>query len=94
MLFSASIAMVEYYLLKRFPVPYGVATVASVVGQYLVRKVVAILGRACVIIFILTFTLCVSAVLLSGVGVAHMIEKIERKEHMGFGNLCMYTAKN
>ncbi|WVZ24786.1 hypothetical protein V8G54_003330 [Vigna mungo] len=94
MAFSASMAVVEYYLLKRFPVPYGVATVASLVGQYLVRKVIAILGRASVIIFILTFTLCVSAVLLGGVGVVHMIQKIERKEHMGFGNLCMYTAKN
>jgi len=29
-----------------------------------------------------------------GVGVDHMIQKIERKEYMGFGNLCMYTAKN
>ncbi|XP_014506672.1 sulfite exporter TauE/SafE family protein 3-like [Vigna radiata var. radiata] len=99
MAFSASMAVVEYYLLKRFPVPYalclvGVATAASLVGQYLVRKVIAILGRASVIIFVLTFTLCVSAVLLGGVGVVHMIQKIERKEHMGFGNLCMYTAKN
>ncbi|WVZ24788.1 hypothetical protein V8G54_003332 [Vigna mungo] len=94
MAFSASMAVVEYYLLKRFPVPYGVATAASLVGQYLVRKVVAILGRASVIIFILTFTLCVSAVLLGGVGVVHMIQKIERKEDMGFGNLCMYNPKN
>ncbi|BAT73558.1 hypothetical protein VIGAN_01105600 [Vigna angularis var. angularis] len=52
MAFSASMAVVEYYLLKRFPIHYG------------------------------------------GVGVVHMIQKIERKEHMGFGNLCMYTAKN
>ncbi|XP_014506675.1 sulfite exporter TauE/SafE family protein 3-like [Vigna radiata var. radiata] len=99
MAFSASMAVVEYYLLKRFPIPYalylvGVATAASIVGQYLVRKVVAILGRASVIIFILTFTLCVSAVLLGGVGVAHMIQKIEHKEYMGFGNLCMYKVKS
>ncbi|KOM30824.1 hypothetical protein LR48_Vigan01g037900 [Vigna angularis] len=99
MAFSASMAVVEYYLLKRFPVHYalylvGVATAASLVGQYLVRKVVAILGRASVIIFILTFTLCVSAVLLGGVGVVHMIQKIEHKEYMGFGNLCMYKVKS
>jgi len=42
----------------------AIATAASLVGQHLVRKVVAVLGRASVIIFILTFTLCVSAVLL------------------------------
>ncbi|XP_027917787.1 sulfite exporter TauE/SafE family protein 3-like isoform X2 [Vigna unguiculata] len=99
MSFSASVAVVEYYLLKRFPIPYalylvGVATAASLVGQHLVRKVVAILGRASVIIFILTFTLCVSAFLLGGVGVAHMIQKIEHKEYMGFGNLCMYKVKH
>ena len=42
----------------------AVATAAALVGQHLVRKVIAILGRASVIIFILTLTLCVSAVLL------------------------------
>ncbi|KAK7369190.1 hypothetical protein VNO80_11225 [Phaseolus coccineus] len=99
MAFSASMAALEYYLLKRFPVHYAlylvaVATAASLVGQHLVRKMVAVLGRASVIIFILTFTLCVSAVLLGGSGVAHMIHKIEHKEYMGFGNLCTYKVKH
>ncbi|KAH1236907.1 Sulfite exporter TauE/SafE family protein 3 [Glycine max] len=95
MAFSASMAVVEYYLLKRFPVPYAlyfvaIATAAALVGQHLVRKAIAILGRASVIIFILTLTLSVSAVLLGGVGIAHMIQKIENKEYMGFGDLCTY----
>ncbi|ESW31517.1 hypothetical protein PHAVU_002G244700 [Phaseolus vulgaris] len=99
MAFSASMAALEYYLLKRFPVRYAlylvaVATAASLVGQHLVRKMVAVLGRASVIIFILTFTLCVSAVLLGGSGVAHMIQKIEHKEYMGFGNICTYKVKH
>ncbi|KAL5188241.1 Sulfite exporter TauE/SafE family protein 3 [Glycine soja] len=98
MAFSASIAVVEYYLLKRFPISYAlyfvaVATAAALVGQHLVRKVIAMLGRASVIIFILTLTLCVSAVLLGGVGVANMIKRIENKEYMGFGNLCTYKVK-
>ncbi|KAK7369195.1 hypothetical protein VNO80_11230 [Phaseolus coccineus] len=98
MAFSASMAVVEYYLLKRFPVPYAlyfvsIATAAALVGQHLVRKAIAILGRASVIIFILTFTLSVSAVLLGGVGVAHLIQKIEHKEYMGFGDLCTYKVK-
>ncbi|WVZ24789.1 hypothetical protein V8G54_003333 [Vigna mungo] len=97
MAFSASMAVVEYYLLKRFPVPYAlffvsIATAAALVGQHLVKKAIAILGRASVIIFILTFTLCVSAVLLGGVGVVHMIQKIEHNEYMGFGDLCTYRA--
>ncbi|CAJ1938425.1 unnamed protein product [Sphenostylis stenocarpa] len=107
MAFSASLAVVEYYLLKRFPIPYvlgnvngvvalylvAIATVASLFGQHLVRKMIAILGRASIIIFVLTFTLCVSAVLLGGVGVANMIDTIEDKEYMGFGNLCMHKVK-
>ncbi|KHN06457.1 hypothetical protein glysoja_010801 [Glycine soja] len=71
----------------------AVATAAALVGQHLVRKVIAMLGRASVIIFILTLTLCVSAVLLGGVGVANMIKRIENKEYMGFGNLCTYKVK-
>ncbi|KAL2343222.1 hypothetical protein Fmac_004507 [Flemingia macrophylla] len=97
MAFSASMAVVEYYLLKRFPISYAlyfvaVATVSAVFGQHLVRKVIAILGRASVIIFILTFTLCVSAILLGGVGIARMVKRIENKEYMGFENLCTYRV--
>ncbi|KAK7318890.1 hypothetical protein RJT34_03597 [Clitoria ternatea] len=98
MAFSASMAVVEYYLLKRFPIPYtlyfvAVSTGAALVGQHLVRKVIAMLGRASVIIFILTLTLSVSAVLLGGVGIAKMIRRIENKEYMGFGDLCTYRVR-
>lgn len=94
MTFSASMSVVEYYLLKRFPIPYGksmhiyqirenyalfniqcliilaalyfvaVATVAALVGQHLVRKLIAILGRASIIIFILALTVFVSGISL------------------------------
>uniref|UniRef100_A0A5B7BRJ8 Sulfite exporter TauE/SafE family protein 3-like n=1 Tax=Davidia involucrata TaxID=16924 RepID=A0A5B7BRJ8_DAVIN len=93
MTFSASMSVVEYYLLKRFPVPYAlyfvaVATVAALVGQHVVRKIITILGRASLIIFILAFTIFVSAISLGGVGISNMIEKIEEKSYMGFDNLC------
>ncbi|KAK7399726.1 hypothetical protein VNO78_10915 [Psophocarpus tetragonolobus] len=99
MSFSASMAVLEYYLLKRFPIAYAfyfvaIAIAAALIGQHLVRKVIAVLGRASVIIFILTFTLCVSALLLGGVGVVNTIKRIEDKEYMGFGNLCMYKVKS
>ncbi|CAJ1938418.1 unnamed protein product [Sphenostylis stenocarpa] len=69
MTFSASMSVVEYYLLKRFPVPYAlyfvaVATAAALVGQHLVRKVIAILGRTSLIIFILALTVFVSGISL------------------------------
>ncbi|GAV64471.1 TauE domain-containing protein [Cephalotus follicularis] len=96
MTFSASMSVVEYYLLKRFPVPYAlyfvaVATIAALVGQHVVRKLIAILGRASLIIFILSFTIFVSAISLGGVGISDMIERIEKKEYMGFDNICSYT---
>lgn len=96
MTFSSSMSVVEYYLLKRFPVPYGkrychdikcfniylysltfcinlylaalyffaVATVAALVGQHVVTKVIAIVGRASLIIFVLAATIFVSAISL------------------------------
>ncbi|KAK7325176.1 hypothetical protein VNO77_29311 [Canavalia gladiata] len=64
MTFSASMSVLEYYLLKRFPIPYtlyfvAVSTVAAIVGQYLVRKLISLLGRASLIIFILSGTIYV-----------------------------------
>ncbi|XP_019197101.1 PREDICTED: uncharacterized protein LOC109190967 [Ipomoea nil] len=95
MMFSSSMSVVEYYLLKRFPVPYAlfltaVATVAAFIGQHVVRRLIAVLGRASLIIFILAFTIFVSAISLGGVGISNMIEKIHNHEYMGFENLCKY----
>ncbi|CAO2816838.1 unnamed protein product [Amaranthus hypochondriacus] len=95
MAFSASMSVIEYYLLKRFPIPYAlyfisVATVAAIVGQHAVRKLIIILGRASIIIFILSLTIFVSAVSLGGVGISNMIGSIQRHEYMGFENLCKY----
>ncbi|CAK9165142.1 unnamed protein product, partial [Ilex paraguariensis] len=82
---------------KTFPVPYAlylivVATIAAFVGQHAVRKLINLLGRASLIIFILAFTIFVSAISLGGVGISNMIGKIERHEYMGFENLCKYEA--
>lgn len=97
MTFSSSMSVVEYYLLKRFPVPYAVyfvivATIAAFIGQHVVRRLITILGRASLIIFILAFTIFISAISLGGVGISNMIGKIERHEYMGFDNLCKYDA--
>ncbi|KAI7988059.1 Sulfite exporter TauE/SafE family protein 3 [Camellia lanceoleosa] len=97
MTFSSSMSVEEYYLLKRFPVPYAlyfvvVATVAAFIGQHVVRKLIIILGRASLIIFILAITIFVSAISLGGVGTSNMIGKIEQHEYMGFEDLCKYDA--
>ncbi|KAM0917913.1 hypothetical protein ACQ4PT_009314 [Festuca glaucescens] len=97
MMFSSSIAVVEYYLLNRFPVPYalfftGVAFFAAIIGQRVARKVINLLGRASFIIFILSSLIFVSAISLGGVGIAKTSHKMARHEYMGFDNFCKYDA--
>lgn len=97
MTFSSSMSVVEYYFLRRFPVPYAlyfvaVAAVASLFGQHVVRRLIIIMGRASLIIFILAFTIFVSAVLLGGVGISNVIWMMKQKEYMGFESLCEYKA--
>lgn len=97
MTFSSSMSVVEYYLLKRFPVPFAlyftaVATFAALVGQHIVRRMIIVFGRASLIIFILASTIFISAISLGGVGISNMIGKIHRGEYMGFENLCKYDA--
>ncbi|XP_022775309.1 sulfite exporter TauE/SafE family protein 3-like [Durio zibethinus] len=93
MAFSSSMSVVQYYLLNRFPIPYAayfvlVATIAAFTGQHVVRKIIAVLGRASIIIFILALTIFISAISLGGVGIADLVEKLENEEYMGFENLC------
>lgn len=97
MTFSSSMSVVEYYLLKRFPVPYAlfffcVSIVAAVTGQFVVTKVITFLGRASLIIFILALTIFVSAVALGGVGIAQSVEMLKAKDYMGFESLCAYQT--
>ncbi|KAL5704568.1 hypothetical protein ACHQM5_022976 [Ranunculus cassubicifolius] len=96
MLFSSSMSVVQYYFLKRFPVPYAayfvvVATIAALTGQHMVRKLVRLLGRASLIIFVLALTIFVSAISLGGVGLADWIDQFQKNEHMGFQSLCLKT---
>ncbi|KAK4274303.1 hypothetical protein QN277_017545 [Acacia crassicarpa] len=93
MSFSASLSVVQYILLKRFPIPYAlyltaVATMAAYVGQYIMDRLVRFFGRASLIIFVLAFTILVSTLALGGVGISDMIEKIEQHEYMGFDDFC------
>nr|AFK45505.1 unknown [Lotus japonicus] len=97
MTFSASISVVQYYLLNRFPVPYAlyltlVAAIAAYRGQFIIDKLVNMFQRASLIIFTLAFTIFVSAIVLGGEGISDMIGQIQRSEYMGFEDLCKYDA--
>ncbi|XP_062023713.1 sulfite exporter TauE/SafE family protein 3-like isoform X1 [Rosa rugosa] len=97
MTFSSSMSVVEYYLLKRFPIPYAlyfaaVTTISAWAGQHVAGKVVKKLGRASLIIFILAFTVFLSSLTLGGIGIENMIRKIQHKESLGFQNVCTYKT--
>ncbi|KAG6771807.1 hypothetical protein POTOM_023199 [Populus tomentosa] len=93
MMYSSSLSVVEFYLLKRFPIPFalylmGVSVLAGFWGQFFVRKLVKILGRASLIVFILSGVIFVSALTMGGVGIGTSITMIRNHEFMGFLEFC------
>ncbi|CAJ1889509.1 unnamed protein product [Sphenostylis stenocarpa] len=93
MMFSSSLSVVEFYLLKRFPIPYAlylttVSVLAGFWGQYFVRKLMGILERASIIVFILSGIIFVSALTMGVVGIDQSIKMIQDHEFMGFLDFC------
>ncbi|XWS55930.1 hypothetical protein CRYUN_Cryun09bG0042500 [Craigia yunnanensis] len=93
MMFSSSLSVVEFYLLKRFPIPYalylmGVSVLAGFWGQYLVRKLISILKRASLIVFILSGVIFASALTMGAIGIETSIQMIHNHESMGFLDFC------
>ncbi|KAI5395800.1 hypothetical protein KIW84_062110 [Lathyrus oleraceus] len=93
MMFSSSLSVFEFYILKRFPIPYALYLVAVSVlagfwGQFFVRKLVAFLGRASLIVFILSAVIFASALTMGIVGTEKSIQMIQNNEFMGFLGFC------
>ncbi|PKA50403.1 hypothetical protein AXF42_Ash013492 [Apostasia shenzhenica] len=93
MLFSSSLSVVEFYFLKRFPIPYAlyltaVAVMAGFWGQFFVRKLVKFLRRASIIVFILSSVIFASALTMGVVGAQKSICMIKHHEYMGFLSFC------
>ncbi|GJR00721.1 sulfite exporter TauE/SafE family protein 4-like protein [Tanacetum coccineum] len=93
MMFSSSLSVVEFYLLKRFPIPYAlylmsVSILAGFWGQFFVRKLVAFLKRASLIVFILSAVIFASAVTMGVIGIERSIKMIQNHEFMGFLEFC------
>ncbi|XP_026421415.1 sulfite exporter TauE/SafE family protein 3-like isoform X2 [Papaver somniferum] len=91
--FSASMSAIEFYYLRPFPIPYAlyflaVAGIGGFVGQIIGRKMVTLFRRPSIIIFVVVFTISVTVILLGGIGIANMTEKIVLKPYLGFQNLC------
>ncbi|XVF07766.1 hypothetical protein REPUB_Repub06bG0168100 [Reevesia pubescens] len=93
MMFSSSLSVVEFYLLKRFPIPYalylmGVSILAGFWGQYFIRKLISILKRASIIVFILSGVIFASALIMGVIGIQKSIQMIHNHEFMGFLDFC------
>ncbi|CAH9099436.1 unnamed protein product [Cuscuta europaea] len=93
MMFSSSLSVVEFYLLKRFPIPFAlyltsVSVLAGFWGQFLVRKIVTILKRASIIVFILSGVIFASALTMGVIGVEKSMSMIQNHEFMGFLDFC------
>ncbi|GMN39313.1 hypothetical protein TIFTF001_008539 [Ficus carica] len=93
MMFSSSLSVVEFYLLKRFPIPFalyltGVSVLAGFWGQYFVRKLITILRRASIIVFILSGVIFASALTMGVIGIETSIRMINNHEFMGFLGFC------
>ncbi|GAV63805.1 TauE domain-containing protein [Cephalotus follicularis] len=93
MMFSSSLSVVEFYLLKRFPVPYalylmGVSILAGFWGQFFIRKLVTILKRASLVVFILSGVIFASAIIMGVVGIEKSIKMTQNHEFMGFLGFC------
>lgn len=93
MLFSSSLSVVEFYLLKRFPIPYAlylifVSILAGFWGQSFIRKLIAVLKRGSVIVFILSAVIFASALTMGVIGIEKSIKMIHNHEFMGFLGFC------
>ncbi|KAI3822564.1 hypothetical protein L1987_10156 [Smallanthus sonchifolius] len=93
MMFSSSLSVVEFYLLKRFPIPHAlylmtVSVMAGFWGQFVIRRLVAFLQRASLIVFILSAVIFASALTMGVIGVDRSIRMIHNHEFMGFLEFC------
>nr|CAB3493404.1 unnamed protein product [Digitaria exilis] len=93
MMFSSSLSVVEFYFLNRFPIPFAgylifISILAGFWGQCLVRKIVQVLKRASLIVFILSSVIFASALTMGVVGTQKSISMINNHEYMGFLDFC------
>ncbi|CAH8389776.1 unnamed protein product [Eruca vesicaria subsp. sativa] len=93
MMFSSSLSVFEFYLLKRFPIPYAlylmlVSILAGFWGQFFIRKIVAILRRASIIVFVLSGVIFASALTMGVIGIGNSIKMIHNHEFIGFLGFC------
>lgn len=66
----------------------SVSILAGFWGQFFIRKLVAILKRASLIVFVLSGVICASALTMGVIGIENSIKMIHNHEFMGFLGFC------
>ncbi|KAB2635220.1 hypothetical protein D8674_025754 [Pyrus ussuriensis x Pyrus communis] len=81
MTFSSSLSAVEFYLLKRFPIPYAIylTSMSILVGFW---------GQASIIVFILSGVIFASAITMGVISIKTSIQMIANHEFMRFLEFC------
>lgn len=66
----------------------SVSILAGFWGQFFIRKLVTILRRASIIVFVLSGVICASALTMGVIGIENSIKMIHNHEFMGFLGFC------
>ena len=91
--FSASLSVVQYWLLGRLPLDFAllfaaICFVSSLIGLRVVQQAITKLGRPSIIVFSVSIVLGVSAILTTIFGGLEVWEQYIHGEYMGFHKPC------
>jgi uncharacterized membrane protein YfcA len=91
--FSASLSVVQYWLLGRIPELYalacaGLSLVFSIIGLLLVQTFISRYGRVSLIVFSVSTVMGISAVLMAGFGTWDAWLQLQEGDYMGFELPC------
>lgn len=91
--FSASMSVVQYWIMGRVPVNWALTAAAlsalfSAVGILVVQRILNKYGRASLIVFVVAFVIGISAILMGSLGGLHVWQQFQSGAYMGFHSPC------
>lgn len=91
--FSSSLSVVKYWFLGKIPLAWGLwsaalSVVFSIVGLQLVQTFICKFGRVSAMLFIYSFIIGVSAVLMASFGILDIWSDLHHGAYMGFTSPC------
>ncbi|BBN07405.1 hypothetical protein MPTK1_4g03600 [Marchantia polymorpha subsp. ruderalis] len=91
--FSASMSVVQYWLMGRVPLDWAISSavlsaLCSAVGILLLQRTITKLGRASLVVFLVAFVVGISTVLMAVLGGWDVWRQIQTGAYMGFHYPC------